>query len=103
LESTPADLDVAALVSAISSTEGVTAVHDLHCWSLSSDVRALSAHIVLDGHPSLEEAQVVGERVKTVVGRRFDVAHATFEMECEPCADDVTEACAVDPVLHNIE
>ena len=103
LESTPADLDVAALVSAISATKGVTAVHDLHCWSLSSDVRALSAHIVLDGHPSLEEAQVVGERVKTSVGRRFNVAHATFEMECEPCAADVTEACAVDPVFHIVE
>jgi cobalt-zinc-cadmium efflux system protein len=103
LESTPPDLDVAALVAAISATEGVTAVHDLHCWSLSSDVRALSAHIVLDGHPTLEEAQVVGERVKTSVGRRFKVAHATFEMECEPCADDVTEACAVDPVFHIVE
>ena len=103
LESTPADLDVAALVSVISATEGVTAVHDLHCWSLSSDVRALSAHLVLDGHPTLEEAQVVGERVKSSVGRRFNVAHATFEMECEPCADDVSEACAVDPVLHTAE
>ncbi|MGA3352512.1 MAG: cation diffusion facilitator family transporter [Acidimicrobiales bacterium] len=98
LESTPADLDVGALASAISSTEGVTAVHDLHCWSLSSDVRALSAHIVLDGHPSLEEAQVVGERVKASVARHFNVAHATLEMECEPCADDVAVSCAVDPV-----
>ena len=100
LESTPADLDIGALASAISATEGVTAVHDLHCWSLSSDVRALSAHVVLDGHPTLEEAQIVGERVKASVGERFHLAHATLEMECEPCAEDVTEACAVDPVYH---
>jgi cobalt-zinc-cadmium efflux system protein len=100
LESTPADLDIGALASAISATEGVTAVHDLHCWSLSSDVRALSAHVVLDGHPTLEEAQIVGERVKTSVGERFHLAHATLEMECEPCAEDVTEACSVDPVYH---
>ena len=103
LESTPADLDVAALAAAISATEGVTAVHDLHCWSLSSDVRALSAHVVLDGHPSLEEAQVVGERVKASVDERFNVAHATLEMECEPCADDVAEACAVDPVYRIVD
>jgi cobalt-zinc-cadmium efflux system protein len=102
LEATPADLDVAALTAAISGTEGVTAVHDLHCWSLSSEVRALSAHVVLDGHPSLEEAQVVGERVKASVGRRFNVAHATLEMECEPCADDVADVCAVDPVYRAI-
>ncbi len=98
LESTPADLDVAALAAAISASEGVTAVHDLHCWSLSSDVRALSAHLVLDGHPSLEEAQVVGERVKSCIAQRFNVAHATLEMECEPCAEDVADSCAVDPV-----
>ena len=97
LEATPSDLDVAALSSVISATPGVTEVHDLHCWSLSSDVRALSAHLVLDGHPTLEEAQLVGERVKTSVGARFRVAHATLEMECEPSADDVADACAVDP------
>ena len=103
LESTPPDLDVAALASAISAIEGVTAVHDLHCWSLSSDVRALSAHVVLDGHPSLEEAQVVGERVKTSVHNRFHVAHATLEMECEPCAEDITDACAVDTVYRSAD
>jgi cobalt-zinc-cadmium efflux system protein len=98
LEATPSDLDVAAVASVISATPGVTEVHDLHCWSLSSDVRALSAHVVLDGHPSLEQAQVIGERVKASVGERFRVAHATLEMECEPCADDVADMCAVDAV-----
>ncbi len=103
LESTPPDLDVAALASAIGAIEGVTAVHDLHCWSLSSDVRALSAHLVLDGHPSLEQAQVVGERVKTSVHDRFRVAHATLEMECEPCAEDIADACAVDTVHRSVD
>jgi len=103
LESTPPDLDVAALASAVSAVQGVTAVHDLHCWSLSSDVRALSAHVVLDGHPTLEEAQVIGERVKSSLAERFHVAHATLEMECEPCAEHVAEACAVDPVSHALD
>jgi cobalt-zinc-cadmium efflux system protein len=58
---------------------------------------------VLDGHPSLEEAQVVGERVKTSVHNRFHVAHATLEMECEPCAEDITDACAVDTVYRSAD
>jgi cobalt-zinc-cadmium efflux system protein len=98
LESTPPDLDIAAIAAAISDTDGVTAVHDLHCWSLSSEVRALSAHVVLDGHPTLEEAQVVANRVKSSVGKLFHVAHTTLEMECEPCAPNADDACAVDPV-----
>ena len=88
LESTPAGLDPEALADEMAAVDGVESVHDLHVWSLSSELRALAAHLVLDGHPSLEEAQVVGERVKVRLADRFAIAHATLELECEPCADD---------------
>ena len=60
LESTPPDVDLGALRPAITGVPGVAEVHDLHVWSLSSEVRALSAHLVLTGHPTLEEAQAGG-------------------------------------------
>ena len=60
LESSPADVDLAELTAVMGRVPGVAEVHDLHVWSLSSDVRALSAHVVLSGHPTLEQAQVVG-------------------------------------------
>jgi cobalt-zinc-cadmium efflux system protein len=87
LESTPADVDLGALRKAMTGVDGVGEVHDLHVWSLSSDVRALSAHLVLAGHPSLEEAQGVAEHVRAATSGRFGVAHATFELECERCSD----------------
>ena len=95
LESTPAGLDVDSLSSTMAAVDGVESVHDLHVWTLSSDVRALSAHVVLDGHPSLEEAQVVGARVKSTIGGRFRISHATLELECEACGvpDDF---CTID-------
>lgn len=89
LESTPEGLDPDELMGAMAATDGVESVHDLHVWSLSSDLRALAAHVVLDGHPTLEEAQVVGQRVKQGISGRFGIAHATLELECEAC---VTEA-----------
>ena len=58
LESTPSDLDLDQLTAAMSGVPGVGEVHDLHVWSLSSEMRVLSAHMVLTGHPTLEEAQV---------------------------------------------
>jgi len=88
LESTPDGLDPDAVTTAIEAVDGVDAVHDLHVWSLSTEMRALSAHVVVSGHPTLEEAQVVGARVKDVLARDFAIAHATIELECEPCADD---------------
>lgn len=88
LEGTPDGLDLGALHAVMSDVDGVEAVHDLHVWSLSSEVRALSAHVVIDGHPTLEEAQVVGNRVKHTIASEFDIAHATLELECETCEDN---------------
>jgi cobalt-zinc-cadmium efflux system protein len=98
LESTPADLDLQRVSAAMTSVDGVDAVHDLHVWSLSSEVRALSAHLVLSGHPTLEEAQVVGEHVKARVGGPFAIAHTTLELECEPCPDGTEDRCTMDAV-----
>lgn len=96
LESTPSDVDLGELRAALTSVEGVGEVHDLHVWSLSSDYRALSAHLVLTGHPSLEDAQVVGAAVREKVAPRFGIAHTTFEMECERCDDEIADPCGVD-------
>lgn len=98
LESTPAGLAVDELAATMASVDGVEAVHDLHVWSLSSDVRALSAHLVLRGHPSLEEAQEVAGRVRAAIAEPYGIAHATLELECETCLPpEVTDACELDP------
>lgn len=95
LESTPLGIDTADVADAIRTMVGVEEVHDLHVWSLSSDVRALSAHLVMSGHPTLEEAQVVGDAVKRMIGPRFSVSHITLELECETCSTD-GPWCAID-------
>jgi cobalt-zinc-cadmium efflux system protein len=99
LESTPADVDLDTVVDTIAHMPGVEAVHDLHVWSLSSEVRALSAHLVLSGHPTLEEAQVVGEAVKASIVGSFAIAHTTLELECEACVDADEDPCGIDLAL----
>jgi len=96
LESSPADLDLAALTAVMHAVPGVAEVHDLHVWSLSSDVRALSAHVVVSGHPTLEQAQAVSERVRVAVSAPFTIAHTTLELECERCTDDAADPCLMD-------
>jgi cobalt-zinc-cadmium efflux system protein len=95
LESTPADLDLERLTGTMAAVPGVSEVHDLHAWSLSSELRVLSAHLVLTGHPTLEEAQVVGERVKSAIAGPFAISHSTLELECERCNDD-DDPCRMD-------
>jgi cobalt-zinc-cadmium efflux system protein len=96
LESSPADLDLERLTDAMRAVEGVAEVHDLHVWSLSREVRAMSAHVVVCGHPSLEQAQALGERVKTAVSGPFTIAHSTLELECERCAEGDDDPCLMD-------
>lgn len=96
LEGTPDDLDTDVLMDAITVVEGVESVHDVHVWTLSTELRAMSAHIVVEGHPSLEEAQAVGARVRAAIGPAFRITHATFELECEECADARLHCC-LDP------
>ena len=81
LEATPDDIDLPVLRSAITSVDNVVDVHDLHVWSLSSGIHALSAHVVVGGQPSLEEAEEVGKQVKEAIGKIFAIAHATLELE----------------------
>ncbi len=99
LESTPAGVDVAALVAAVQDVDGVESVHDVHVWTLSTELRAMSAHVVVEGQPTLADAQATGARVKAMVGEAFSIAHVTLELECEHC--DTIDGCCVDPA--NIE
>ena len=95
LESTPEGVNDEEVSIAITAVDGVEQVHDLHVWSLSSEMRLLSAHLVLDGHPTLEEAQLVGAAVKRTISQRFSIAHATLELECEACSD-IGVYCAIE-------
>ncbi len=96
LESTPRDIDIAALTETMAIIEGIEEVHDLHVWSLSSEIRALSAHLVLCDHPSLEEAQARANQVKAAIASQYAITHATLELECESCITDETPPCAID-------
>ena len=58
---------------------GVEDVHDLHVWSLSSEVRALSAHVLLDRHPTLDEAHDVATAVQVAVSGPSGTNHAPLD------------------------
>ncbi len=78
LEGTPRHIDLAAVEMTITETEGVGGVHDLHVWTISSGIEALSAHISHEnsvGHSELLSA--VRERLHD----RFGIDHLTIQME----------------------
>jgi cobalt-zinc-cadmium efflux system protein len=98
LESTPTDVDLDELNATMEGVAGVGEVHDLHVWSLSTEMRVLSAHAVLTGHPTLEEAQVVGDHIRQAVAKPYAIAHSTIELECEPCNPEDEDPCRMEAV-----
>ena len=51
LEGLPRGLELQSVVTAMRDVEGVLDVHDLHIWSLGSDTRALSCHVLIEDLP----------------------------------------------------
>jgi len=87
LEGTPADVNLTALLEAISQVAGVADVHDLHVWSLTSGMNAMSVHTTLTtGAPH----DVVLAAVRECVKRDFKIAHTTVQVESKGCAEHET-------------
>jgi cobalt-zinc-cadmium efflux system protein len=95
LESTPQGLDLAVLEKTIANVQGVQDVHDVHVWSLTTELPIMAGHIVLKQHPTLEEAQKISDSVKKVILDKFGINHCTIETECERCVDDQVQPCSI--------
>jgi cobalt-zinc-cadmium efflux system protein len=84
LESTPRDLDVKKMVNDITQLDGVLGVHDLHVWSLTQNLRTMSAHILTEDI-SVSAGAEIQNRVNELVYHRYNIAHATLQLECVDC------------------
>jgi len=83
LEGTPGDVDVAALRARIESREGVTSVHDLHVWTLTSRRYVLTAHVVCNEEAAPRLLKSITEELRS----EFRIFHTTLQMESEACGD----------------
>ncbi len=98
LEGTPRDIDVEVMVKDIQQVSGVRGVHDLHVWSITQDMRALSAHVLVDDEP-LSVGARIQRQINTVLQQRYHIAHATLQLECVGCEPD-TLYCELNSVDH---
>jgi len=74
----PARIDVAEVRAHLAGLEGVSAVHDLHIWPMSTTETALTAHLVMpDGPASDEFLHAIAHNLED----RFGIGHATIQVE----------------------
>jgi cobalt-zinc-cadmium efflux system protein len=95
MEAAPSHIDVPEIHRSIVSLPGVTAVHDLHIWTITSGLIALSGHVVAnDDEPQAPLLQQICDHLND----RFGIDHTTIQIESsdfqEPgsvCSDAVPE------------
>ena len=90
LEGTPAHINLAAVENAILDTRGVSDVHDLHVWTITSGREALSAHVI--HAESISQPDLLRE-LRTKLHDRFGVDHLTIQMETPDFEDETFHFC----------
>jgi len=82
LEAIPAGMELEDIGVAIAEVEGVVGVHDLHVWSLTSGLHALSCHVEVRSD-TLAETDALLSRINEMLRERFTITHTTIQMESE--------------------
>jgi cobalt-zinc-cadmium efflux system protein len=78
LEATPKGVDMAEVRRHLLEAPGVTDVHDLHAWTITSGLPVLSAHVVVE--PEADAGRVLDGLAECLSGH-FDIEHSTFQLE----------------------
>jgi cobalt-zinc-cadmium efflux system protein len=81
LEGTPAHINLPAIEKAMLQVKEVAAVHDLHVWTITSGMEALSAHVVLREDRQPRSAAVVLEAISALLKESFAIDHSTIQIE----------------------
>jgi len=87
LEATPRDIDTGKLVQDVMQVKGVLGVHDLHVWSLTQNLRTMSAHILTDDLHISAGAEIQ-RGINEIVYHGYNISHATLQLECVDCLPD---------------
>ncbi|MEG0386506.1 MAG: cation diffusion facilitator family transporter [Solibacillus sp.] len=92
MEGTPKNVNIEDVIKLIKQTNGVKGLHDLHIWSITSGLNALSCHMVVDGQMTIEE----GEKLLRIMEHDLlhqNIQHVTIQLESESHKHDHSILC----------
>jgi cobalt-zinc-cadmium efflux system protein len=80
LEGLPREIRLEDVAAAVLRVEGVQEVHDIHIWTLGTDLQALSCHVCIpDMH--MEESERVLKNIRDLLAHDFQIEHTTIQFE----------------------
>ena len=88
LEATPKDVDLENVVKSINELDEIEGVHDVHIWTITSGMYAMSAHVYIKDLMVSETHRIMAN-INTLVNERFSIGHTVIQFESDVCGDDL--------------
>jgi cobalt-zinc-cadmium efflux system protein len=88
LESVPPHVEMEKVTAAVKRVSGVEDIHEIHIWTITSGVYALSAHLRITDQMVSQSSDIMTV-VNKVLAAEFNITHTTLQLECETCPTGV--------------
>lgn len=92
MEGTPANVDVEEVINTIRNKPGIEGLHDLHIWSITSGLNALSCHAVVDDSMSIAESDTLLRSLESDL-EKLNIHHVTIQLETAAHLHDDSVLC----------
>ena len=83
-ETVPKHIPLDKVIQAIKKIPGVADVHDIHIWTLTSGVYALSAHLLITDQMVSSSVEII-QTTQQTLELHYNITHSTLQLECEKC------------------
>lgn len=94
MEGAPQNVDVDKVIQTLQNTQGIQAVHDLHIWSITSGLNALSCHAVVADQMSIAESEQMLRQIEHDLEHQ-NIHHMTIQLETSAHLHDNSILCKV--------
>ena len=102
MEGTPENVEVEKVTEKILKTEGINGMHDLHIWTITSGLNALTCHLVVDEKMTIGESETLLRKIEHTL-EHLNIHHVTIQLETSAHTHDNSVLCTVkaDPSGHD--
>lgn len=94
MEGTPQNVDMNEVIQTLQNTKGVQSVHDMHVWSITSGLNALSCHAVVDDQMSIADSERLLRQIEHDLEHK-NIHHMTIQLETSAHRHDNSILCTV--------
>lgn len=94
MEGTPSNVHVEDVARTIEKTEGIQSIHDLHIWTITSGLNALSCHAVVDDQLTVGESERILREIEHLLENK-GIMHITIQLETRVHQHDNSIFCEV--------